>query len=101
MSEDKREQKTEQKPPLHPLKREIKGYLPPAFRIQITNILSMGHVQELIDTWKARRAKIGLTETPPTAYKYPDAVDAIQKIVHDKKIDDLIGYDPKQKKLKY
>lgn len=86
---------------LHPLRKEVKGFLPPPLRIPMTNLLSTGHTQELIDIWKGRRKKIGLVEVPPTAYRYDEAIKQVQEIVRILKVEEKIGYDYEKKGLKY
>ena len=93
--------KVEENLQLYPLRKDLKGFLPPQFRISISNILSIGHVQEFVDMWKGRRVKIGLSDIPPTAYKHEFAVKQVQDIAKKLMFDKKIGFDLEKRKLKY
>ncbi|MCX8176493.1 MAG: hypothetical protein N3E48_04605 [Candidatus Bathyarchaeota archaeon] len=86
---------------LYPLRKNVKGFLPHQFRIPVSNILLIGHVQELIDVWKDRRVKVGLPDTPPTAYKHKFVTKQIQDIAKRLMFDDKIGFNLKEGKLRY
>lgn len=97
----KEDKDTEGKPPLYPLRKAVKGYVPESFRIPITTILKFGHIRELLATMERRRGEVGLDSVPPTAYKHEKALKEFQELITSSKFDELIGYDRDRKRLKY
>jgi len=74
---------TENDVPLYPLEKTIKPPLPPTMGGIVKNQYESGQVQELVDYFVEERVRIGLEDKPPTAYKHPEPVAELRKIVND------------------
>jgi heterodisulfide reductase subunit C len=83
-----------------PLRRPLKSPIPLSFKGGITNLLKFGHIQELLDFWVEERSRIGLEATPPTAYKDEKALNEVQVIAKQTKLDRKIGFDWERKEPK-
>ena len=69
------------------------GYMAKAHKMTGVNVIKTGHAVPINDTVKALRAKIGLSEIPPTTHADPKALEEVQKLCEITAFDELIGYD--------
>lgn len=69
------------------------GYMAKAHKMTGVFVLNTGHGVPINDDVKALRAKIGLSEVPPTTHAYPEALAEVQKLCKLTAFDELIGYD--------
>ncbi|WP_407408958.1 CoB--CoM heterodisulfide reductase subunit C [Methanobrevibacter sp.] len=69
------------------------GYMAKAHKMTGVFVMNTGHGVPINDATKALRAKIGLSEIPPTTHAYPEALAEVQKICKITGFDELIGYD--------
>ena len=69
------------------------GYMAKPHKMTGVFVMNTGHGVPINDATKALRAKIGLSEIPPTTHAYPDALAEVQKLCKITGFDDLIGYD--------
>ncbi|WP_432644842.1 CoB--CoM heterodisulfide reductase subunit C [Methanobrevibacter sp.] len=69
------------------------GYMAKAHKMTGVFVLNTGHAVPINDDVKALRAKIGLSEVPPTTHAYPEALAEVQKLCKLTAFDELIGYD--------
>lgn len=74
---------TESEVPLHPLEKIVKAPLPATMGGIVKNQYETGQVQELVDYFIEERVRIGLEDKPPTAYKFPEPIAELRKIVDD------------------
>jgi len=69
------------------------GYMAKPHKMTGVFVINTGHAVPINDAAKALRAKIGLSELPPTTHSYPDALEEVQKLCKLTGFDELIGYD--------
>ena len=69
------------------------GYMAKPHKMTGVFVMNTGHGVPINDATKALRAKIGLSEIPPTTHAYPEALEEVQKICKITGFDELIGYD--------
>jgi heterodisulfide reductase subunit C len=69
------------------------GYMAKPHKMTGVFVMNTGHGVPINDATKALRAKIGLSEIPPTTHAYPEALAEVQKICKITGFDELIGYD--------
>ena len=69
------------------------GYMAKPHKMTGVFVINTGHAVPINDAAKALRAKIGLSELPPTTHSYPEALEEVQKICKITGFDELIGYD--------
>lgn len=69
------------------------GYMAKAHKMTGVFVLNTGHAVPINDNVKALRAKIGLSEVPPTTHAYPEALAEVQKLCKITAFDELIGFD--------
>ena len=69
------------------------GYMAKPHKMTGVFVINTGHAVPINDTVKALRAKIGLSEVPPTTHAYPEALEEVQKLCKITAFDELIGYD--------
>ncbi len=69
------------------------GYMAKPHKMTGVFVMNTGHGVPINDATKALRAKIGLSEIPPTTHAYPEALAEVQKICKLTGFDELIGYD--------
>jgi hypothetical protein len=89
--------------PLYPLEKPIKPPLPATMGGIVRNQYDTGHVQELVDYFIEERVRIGLKDKPPTAYRAPQPIAELRKIVQDtsiaKKANDVAKFGGQQVKV--
>lgn len=76
---------------LYPWRRPVKIPLPSSVKPQLIRHLSIGLMYPVTDEIMEARKKSGLDSIPPTAHRYPDAVEDIQKIIKAMGIDKNMG----------
>ena len=69
------------------------GYMAKPHKMTGLNVIKTGHGVPINDAAKSLRAKIGLSELPPTTHSYPEALEEVQKLCKITAFDELIGYD--------
>ena len=69
------------------------GYMAKPHKMTGVFVINTGHAVPINDAANALRAKIGLSELPPTTHSYPDALEEVQKLCKLTGFDELIGYD--------
>jgi heterodisulfide reductase subunit C len=69
------------------------GYMAKPHKMTGVFVINTGHAVPINDNVKALRAKIGLSEVPPTTHAYPEALEEVQKLCKITAFDELIGYD--------
>lgn len=69
------------------------GYMAKPHKMTGVFVLNTGHAVPINDEVKALRAKIGLSELPPTTHAHPEALEEVQKLCKITAFDELIGYD--------
>jgi heterodisulfide reductase subunit C len=69
------------------------GYMAKPHKMTGVFVMNTGHGVPINDATKALRAKIGLSEIPPTTHAFPEALEEVQKICKLTGFDELIGYD--------
>ena len=75
------------------------GYSALAHRKTALYVFLTGHAVPINDKIKEVRKNLGLTEVPPTTYKYPDVLEHIRGVMVDTGFCKNAGIDPKNKKL--
>ena len=76
------------------------GYMAKPHKMTGVFVMNTGHGVPINDATKALRAKIGLSEIPPTTHAFPEALEEVQKICKLTGFDELIGYDEATGELK-
>ena len=76
------------------------GYMAKPHKMTGVFVMNTGHGVPINDATKALRAKIGLSEIPPTTHAYPEALAEVQKLCKITGFDELIGYDEETGGLK-
>ncbi|MBC7114827.1 MAG: 4Fe-4S dicluster domain-containing protein [Archaeoglobi archaeon] len=66
------------------------GRVPEAQKEVAKNIYTLGHAITIAKA-KELRKKLGLEELPPTAAKYPEAIEELQKIIEGTKAIEIFG----------
>ena len=75
------------------------GYSALAHRKTALYVFLTGHAVPINDKMKEVRKKLGLSEVPPTTYKYPEVLEHIREVMVDTGFCKNAGIDPKTKKL--
>ncbi|HTX44060.1 MAG TPA: hdrC-like protein [Methanocella sp.] len=86
---------------LYPWRKEVKIPLPRAVKPQLVRHFSIGLLYPVTDELREAREKAGLDPVPPTAHRYKDAVEDIQKIVKAIGVDKNVGLDMDRMEYKY
>ena len=86
---------------LYPWRRPVKIPLPSSVKPQLIRHFSIGLLYPVTDEMKEARKKAGLDPIPPTAHRYNEAVDDLQKIVKAMEIDKKMGLDMKKMEYKF
>ena len=75
------------------------GYSALAHRKTALYVFLTGHAVPINDKIKEVRKNLGLTEVPPTTYKYPDVLEHIRGVMVDTGFCENAGINPETKKL--
>ncbi|HUL62478.1 MAG TPA: hdrC-like protein [Methanocella sp.] len=86
---------------LYPWRRAVKIPLPTAVKPQLVRHFSIGLLYPVTDELKEAREKAGLDPVPPTAHRYPEAVEDVRKIIQAIGVDRNVGLDLKRMEYKY
>ncbi len=86
---------------LYPWRKAGKIPLPTAVKPQLVRHFSIGLLYPVTDELKEAREKAGLDPVPPTAHRYPEAVQDVQKIIQAIGVDRNVGLDLKRMEYKY
>ncbi len=86
---------------LYPWRRPVKIPLPQSVKPQLIRHFSIGLLYPVTEELKEAREKAGLDPVPPTAHRYFEAVDDIQKIVKAIGVDKEMGLDLKKMEYKF
>jgi heterodisulfide reductase subunit C len=86
---------------LYPWRRPVKIPLPSSVKPQLIRHFSIGLLYPVTDELIEAREKAGLDPVPPTAHRYKEAVDDIQKIVKAIGVDKEMGLDLKKMEYKF
>jgi heterodisulfide reductase subunit C len=86
---------------LYPWRRPVKIPLPSSVKPQLIRHFSIGLLYPVTDELKEAREKAGLDPIPPTAHRYHEAVDDIQKIVKAIGVDKEMGLNLKKMEYKF
>jgi heterodisulfide reductase subunit C len=78
---------------MFPWRRPVKVPLPKAVKPQLIRHFSLGLLYPMTDEIMECRKKSGLDPIPPTAHRYPEAVDDIVTLIRAMKVDKKIGLD--------
>ncbi|ADG13167.1 CoB--CoM heterodisulfide reductase subunit C [Methanocaldococcus infernus] len=76
------------------------GLMAEAHRKTCLYVYLTGHAVPINDKIKEVRKKLGLSEVPPTTYKYPEVLEHIRGIMQDMKLCEKVGICPTSKTLK-
>lgn len=76
------------------------GYMAKAHKLTGSFVIKTGHAVPINPETKTLRARVGLTELPPTTHSHPEALEEVQKICAVTGFDELIGFDPATGELK-
>lgn len=86
---------------LYPWRRPVKIPLPSSVKPQLIRHFSIGLLYPVTDELIDARKKAGIDLIPPTAHRYHEAVDDIQKIVKAMEIDKKMGLNLDKMEYKY
>jgi heterodisulfide reductase subunit C len=86
---------------LYPWRRPVKIPLPASVKQQLIRHFSIGLLYPVTDEVREARTKAGLDPVPPTAHRFHEAVDDIQKIVKAIGVDKNMGLDLDKMEFKY
>lgn len=86
---------------LYPWRKPVKIPLPTAVKPQLIRHFSIGLLYPVTDELREARVKAGLDPVPPTAHRYQESVEDIQKIIHAIGVDKNVGLDLKRMEYKY
>lgn len=86
---------------LYPWRRPVKIPLPSSVKTQLIRHFSIGLLYPVTDELIEARKKSGLDPIPPTAHRYTEAVDDIQKIIKALEIDKTMGLDMEKMEFKF
>ena len=86
---------------LYPWRRAVKIPLPTAVKPQLVRHFSIGLLYPVTDELRDAREKAGLDPVPPTAHRYPEAVEDVRKIIQAIGVDRNVGLDLKRMEYKY
>jgi heterodisulfide reductase subunit C len=78
---------------LYPWRKPVKIMLPSTVKPQLIRHFSIGLLYPVTDELKEARLKAGLDPIPPTAHRYKEAVQDIQKIIRAMGVDRNVGLD--------
>ncbi len=78
---------------LYPWRRPVKIPLPQSVKPQLIRHFSIGLLYPVTEELKEAREKAGLDPIPPTAHRYKEAVEDLQKIVRAMGVDRNVGLD--------
>lgn len=76
---------------LYPWRRTVKISLPTSVKPQLIRHFSIGLMYPVTEELKEARTDAGLDPIPPTAHRYPEAVEDIRKIIKAMGIDKNMG----------
>lgn len=76
------------------------GYMAKPHKMTGLYVINTGHGVPINPKTKELRARVGLTELPPTTHMFPEALKEVQSICKITGFDDLIGYDEATGELK-
>lgn len=76
---------------IFPWRRPVKVPLPTAVKPQLIRHFSIGLLYPMNEDIMECRRKSGLDPIPPTAHRYPEAVEDIQILIRAMKIDKKLG----------
>jgi heterodisulfide reductase subunit C len=86
---------------LYPWRRPVKIPLPSSVKPQLIRHFSIGLLYPVTDELIEARTKACIDPIPPTAHRYHEAVDDIQKIVKALEIDRKMGLDLDKMEYKF
>jgi heterodisulfide reductase subunit C len=86
---------------LYPWRRQVKIPLPSSVKPQLIRHFSIGLLYPVTEELMEARRKAGLDPVPPTAHRYHEAVEDIQKIVMAMGIDKKMGLDLEKMEYKF
>lgn len=86
---------------LYPWRRPVKIPMPSSVKPQLIRHFSIGLLYPITDEAREAREKAGIDPIPPTAHRYKEAVDDIQKIVMAIGVDKAVGLDLKKMEYRY
>ena len=84
-----------------PLRRPLKGELPPQARPVTEALISTSCVAPISGFVQKKREEAGLPRTPPFAFTDEKAMREFQGLIKDTSLSKKTGYDWKKKKLRY
>ncbi len=76
------------------------GYMAKAHKMTGLFVITTGHGVPINPVTKELRARVGLSELPPTTHMFPEALKEVQTICKATGFDELIGYDEETGELK-
>jgi Ni,Fe-hydrogenase III component G len=85
----------------NPLRAPMRGLLSPFQKPTMENLLATGQIFPILATTKRQRAKLKLVEEPPTVPAKPDALREVQQLSRAVGFDKQVGFDWKNKKMRY
>ena len=86
---------------LYPWRKAVKIPLPSTVKPQLIRHFSIGLLYPVTDELREAREKAGLDPVPPTAHRYKEAVDDIQKIIQAIGVDKNVGLDLKRMEYRF
>lgn len=86
---------------LYPWRRPVKISLPSTVKPQLIRHFSVGLLYPVTDELREAREKAGLDPVPPTAHRYVEAVEDIQKIIKAMGVDKNVGLDLDKMEYKF
>jgi heterodisulfide reductase subunit C len=85
---------------LYPWRKAVRT-LPDSVKIQVVNLIKMGHVPQLSGSREDAREKLGIDRAPPTAYKDKSALLEIQQLIKESGLDEKIAWNWRKEKPDY
>ena len=76
------------------------GYMAKSHKRTGLFVITTGHGVPINPVTKELRARVGLSELPPTTHMFPEALEEVQKICKTTGFDELIGFDETTGELK-
>ncbi|MCD6264089.1 hypothetical protein CW700_04700 [Candidatus Bathyarchaeota archaeon] len=84
-----------------PLRKPLRGILPPQARRVAESLISMGCVAPISRFIERRREAAGLPKTPPFAFTDEENMKELHGIIKEVSLSEKVGFDWEKKRLRY
>ena len=84
-----------------PLRKPLKGILPPQARRVAESLISMGCVAPVSRFIERKREAAGLPKTPPFAFANKEDMKELHGIIKETSLSEKVGFDWENKRLRY